>query len=92
MPAAMTKDEVVRIGKERYERDIRAVVESKDKGRFLVLDVVTGQYVVADSDTAAFSEAKSRIPNGVLYIMRIGHPAAFRIGHGSLDASPNAVH
>lgn len=76
----MTPGEIVRLGKERYERDLRMLVEPIHKGRFLVVDVVTGDYEIADTDRGASAQAKARNPDAVLFGVRIGYPTAYRIG------------
>ena len=78
----LTKEEVVRRGREIYEREIRAKVEPEHNGEFLVVDVTTGSYEVSESDVAASDLALKKNPDAVLYLMRVGRPAAYRIGVG----------
>jgi hypothetical protein len=80
MVAPMDPEEVARLGEAIYERDIRPKVEPGNVGRFLVMDVVTGEYEIADDDMTASHRIFDRHPDGVLYGIRIGYPAAFRIG------------
>ncbi len=75
-----TAREVVRRGQDIYERDIRPKVEPDFEGKFIVVDVVTGDYVIADSDSEAFDLAEAKHPDGVHYVARIGHRAPYRIG------------
>lgn len=80
-----TATETVRRGKEIYEESIRREVEGVHDGRFLVVDVTTGDYEVADDELAAFDRAEERNPDGVFYLLRVGRSAAHRIG-GRLSA------
>ncbi|MCA1718501.1 MAG: hypothetical protein LC781_17315 [Actinobacteria bacterium] len=48
-----TSDEVARRGEELYERSVRALVEPENDGRFLALDVESGDYELADEALAA---------------------------------------
>lgn len=75
-----TVEEISRRGKELYERRIRADVESGHAGKFLVVDVTTGEYEVADDDMTASDRAMEKNPDAVLYGIRIGEPAAYRLG------------
>lgn len=75
-----TKDEIARRGREIYERDIRAEVERKHDGEFLVVDVATGDYAVGEDDEEVFDRAEAKNPEGLFYLMRVGRPAAHRIG------------
>lgn len=76
----LTKDEIARRGREIYERDIRAKVEREHDGEFLVIDVTTGDYAVGRDDEEVFDRAESKNPEGLFYLMRVGRPAAHRIG------------
>lgn len=78
--------EVVRRGKEWYEKEIRAKVdEEKDRGKALVIDVDTGDYEIDTDELAAAHRALARHPNAELYFMRVGYPAFGKMG-GSWDA------
>ncbi len=83
MPSTLSKEEIVERGRELYERDIAPKISEGERGRFLVVDVLTGDYAIAETDIAAANQVKARAPNAVLYYMRIGSPAAYRLG-GSL--------
>jgi hypothetical protein len=93
MPRAeYTADDVARRGRQLYERRIRAKVEDEHAGKFLVVDVTTGEYEVAEDDLQASDRALARNPDAVLYGLRIGEPAAYRIGAGRGAASLSASH
>ena len=76
----ITPPDVSRRAKEIYERDIRPRVEPEHEGRFLVLDVESGAYALADDELEAFDRAHAKAPAGVLYLLRVGHRAAHRVG------------
>lgn len=73
-------EEIVRLGEERYEREVRALVEPQHNGEFLVLDVDTGEYEMDRDEAAAFQRAISAHPHGRLFLKRVGFAAAHRIG------------
>ncbi len=75
-----TKEEIARLGREIYERDIRAAVERDHDGRFLTVDVTTGRYGIADDELAAFDRAEEENPDGAFFLLRIGRRAAHRLG------------
>lgn len=76
----VTADVIVSRGEELYQRNIRAKVEADHKGRFLVVDIETGDYAIADEDLDATDRLLSKHPNALVYGLRIGFPAAYRIG------------
>jgi hypothetical protein len=57
-----TKEEVVRRGREIYEREIRAKVEPEHDGEFVVVDVDSGSYEVSESDVEASDRALQKTP------------------------------
>lgn len=75
-----TTEEIARRGREVYEREVRHEVEPEHRGRFLVLDVESGDYEIADDDLDASERILERRPDALLYGLRIGEGAAYRIG------------
>ena len=75
-----TSEEIARRGQALYEERVRAEVDARDRGKFLVLDIETGEYELDVDELAALQRAKRKNPDAVLYILRVGYPAAYRIG------------
>ena len=73
-------DEIVRRGQALYEEKIRPQVELTQKGKFLVLDIETSDYEIDVDELAAVKRAKAKNPNAALYILRVGHSTAYRLG------------
>jgi ABC-type branched-subunit amino acid transport system ATPase component len=71
--------EVSRIAREIYEREIKDKVEPEHRGKYLVLDILTGAYEIDEDDVVLSKRAAERFPEGVRYGMRIGYPASGRI-------------
>ncbi len=80
-----TTEEVVRNGREIYEREVRAQVETSHDGEFVVVDVITGAWEVDEDDVAASERVLANNSEAVLYFARVGRQAAYRLGH-RLDA------
>ena len=85
----LTTEEVARRGQELYERNIRHKVEPEQIGRFLVVDIESGDYEVADDDLSASDRMLARKPDARLYGLRVGRDYAYRLGGRPLD-SPGA--
>ena len=56
--------EVARRDKEIYEREIRAKVEPEQEGRFLVVDVNSGRYALADDELEPSTVSERNLPTG----------------------------
>ena len=79
-PHALTPDQVAESGEKIYQQQLRDKVECEHRGRFLVLDIVSGDYEIDDRDVVASGRLLERRPEGILYGVRIGHPTAYRLG------------
>ena len=78
-----TSDEVASRGESIYVNQIRDKVSPDHKGKYLVLDIVTGKFVINHDDLAATKQLLASHPDAVIYGLRIGYPSAYRIGSGS---------
>jgi hypothetical protein len=79
-----TRDEIVERGQALYDQQIREKVEPQHNGKFLVLDIETGEYEVDMDSRAAFDRADAKRPGAPFYILRVGYPTAVRLGGHSL--------
>ena len=50
------------------------------QGEFLVIDIETGEYEIDADDLTATKQLLANHPNAVIYGLRIGYTAAYRIG------------
>ena len=75
-----SSEEIARRGQGLYEQQIRAQVEASHKGKYLVLDIETGEYEMDISEVAALKRAKAKNPDAALYILRVGYSTAYRVG------------
>ena len=81
MPGARySREEAAARGEAIYEQEIRSKVERPSKGKYLVLDIETGEYEIDQDDLAATKRVMAKRPDAVLYGLRIGYPAAYRLG------------
>jgi len=72
--------EIAQRGQALYDERIRAQVEASHRGKFLALDIETGEYEIDVDELATLKRAKAKHPNAALYLLRIGFPTAYRIG------------
>lgn len=75
-----TSKEVTSRGEAIYRREIRDKVESNHKGKFLVIDIETGEYEINGDDLVATKRLLAEHPNAVVYGLQIGFPSGYRIG------------
>ena len=75
-----TAEEVAARGEALYEQRIRPHVEATHQGKFVVVDIETGDYEIDADDLAATKRALAKRSDAVLYGLRIGYPTAYRLG------------
>lgn len=82
-------EEIVRRGKEWYEKEIRAKVDAKgNKGKYLVIDIETGEYEMDPDHLAAIRRARAKHPDAALFGIRVGYPTLGKIGGGWKETCP----
>jgi len=84
-PRYSTKEIATR-GREIYEKQLRQQLEPGNNGKYLVIDIETGEYEIDDDGDAASLRARKKNPDGVRYGMRVGYRAWGRIGLGGIKA------
>ena len=72
-------------GEEIYHQRLREKVESNHKGKFLTIDIETGNYEIDADEVVSSIRLLEKHPEAVLYCLRIGFPAAHRIGFKIFD-------
>lgn len=75
-----TTEEIGRRGREIYERRIRGEVEPEHLGKFIVIDITTGEYEIGENGREASSRMRVRNPEAVMHGTRVGAGAAYRLG------------
>ena len=71
-----TKADIVPRGKEIYERDIKPLVEPEHIGKYIVIDIETGEWDMDTDPDAATLRACAKKPVALRLCLRIGHRSA----------------
>jgi hypothetical protein len=77
-----SREEFARRGNMIYERDIRARVEAAHEGEFVAINIETGAYELDKDDYNATERLLAREPDAQIWLLRVGHPATYRMGGG----------
>ena len=78
--------EIAERGQTLYEQQLRSQVEPGNIGKFLVIDIETGEYEIDQDELAALKRAKAKRPDAPRYLLRIGYHGAYQLG-GSIRVS-----
>jgi hypothetical protein len=74
-----TKEEFARRGDAIYEK-ILPKVAAKDVGKFLAIDVDTGESAIAADEMRAGNKLLARLPDAQIWMVRIGYSSARSFG------------
>jgi hypothetical protein len=75
-----SKEEFARRGDAIYERDIRPRLSAEDDGKFVAIDIETGDYEIDPDDFEATERLSVRRPEAQMWLVRVGHRAAHSLG------------
>jgi hypothetical protein len=83
MISANTKSVMDR-AKRIYAERLQNSLEAEHRNRFVAIEPESGEYFLADTLDAAVRDARTKHPDRISHVLRIGHPAALHIGGASL--------
>ena len=72
-------DELGRLGDEMIDRRIRPTLRPEDDGKFIAVDVDSGDYEIDADDHTAVMRLRERKPAGEIWLGRAGSAAAYRL-------------
>lgn len=75
-----SKEEFARRGDEIYERNIRPLVEAGNEGKYVAIDIETGDYEVDADELAASDRLLARLPEAQIWLRQIGSRYVRRFG------------
>ena len=74
--------EVCERGMRIYEEQIKPLVEPQENGKFIVIDVESGDYEIDEDSLAAGDRIRERRPDIVGFLGRVGYESAYSMGWG----------
>jgi len=75
-----TPDELANLGGDIFNRHVLPLLRPEDDGKFVAIDVETGDYEIDEDDYAAVMHLRLRKPVADIWLMRAGHLTTYRIG------------
>jgi hypothetical protein len=80
----LSDEEIIQLGKERYEQQIRPQVETAENiGKLISINVETGEYEIGDDLLITSRRLQAKQADAAIWAERIGYDAVYAIG-GSL--------
>ena len=73
-------NELAALGADIFDRQVRPALRPEDDGKFVAIDVETGDYEIDEDDYAAVARLRARKPAADVWLLRAGYPTTCRIG------------
>lgn len=77
---AFTPDQIAERGQKLYEEKLKAILEPAQKGKFVAIEVESGDYFLADTLLEALQKGKEKYPDRLLHTVRVGYEGVFKMG------------
>jgi hypothetical protein len=75
-----SKEELARRGDALYDKSVRRQIKAEDDGKFVAIDIESGEYVIDDDELKACQKLRQRIPDAQMWMVRVGYRTVHRIG------------
>lgn len=73
-------DAVSELGEKIYRERIKSRLAPSEKGKIVVIDVLSREYAIDEDFITAANRLRERRPDAVSYAVRVGYKAVFHIG------------
>jgi hypothetical protein len=73
-------DEVAKRGHAIFDKKIAPTITPKDKGKFVAIDVDSGEFAMAGTSLLAFKRIHAKQPDCRAFLMRVGYRTATKFG------------
>lgn len=80
VPKDCQLDAVSELGEKIYRERIKSRLAPAEKGKIVVIDVLSCDYAIDEDFNAAADRLWARRPDAVSYAVRVGYKAVFHIG------------
>ena len=70
-------EEVAKLGTEMFQRQIRSQLHPEDDGKFVAIDITSGDFEIDEDDYTAVTRLRARLPTAEVWLERAGQPTAY---------------
>jgi hypothetical protein len=75
-----SKEEFARRGDAIYDRAVRPTLKDRDNGKFVAIDIETGEFEIDPEEIAACDRLEARVEDPQIWLTRVGLGYARRFG------------
>lgn len=82
----LTPDQVAAKGEEIYQEKLKTMLEPSNNGKFVAIEVVSGEHFVGSTILEAVALARKKYPNRLLHTIKVGYEGVYKLGRFSKPA------
>jgi len=82
----LAPEQIAEKGESLYREKLKAILEPAQNGRFVAIEVVSGEHYVGDTIIEAVEAARKKYPNRLLHTIKIGYEGVYKLGRFSKRA------
>ena len=75
----LNPDEIVKRGEEIYEEKLKASLEPSNNGKFVAIEVISGDYFVGDTIIEALEKGRTAYPDKLFHTIKIGFKGIYKM-------------
>ena len=72
-------DELARLGDEIMKERVQPMLQPGDVGKFVAIDVITGEFEIDEDDYTAVARLRLRKPNADMWLACAGFPTTYKM-------------
>ena len=76
----VSPEQVSEKGEEFYKNKLKSILEPIDNGKFVAIEIISGDYFIGNSILEALDAAKKKYPDRLFHTIKIGYQGIFKMG------------
>ena len=83
-----TPDELSRLGGQIFDQRVRSALKPTDNGKFVAIDIETGEYELDKNEMRAADRLRKRVPDAQIWLVHVTLGYLHRFGGHGLRGKP----
>ena len=76
----LTPKQVAEKGEQIYQEKLKPILEPQENGKFVTIEVNSGEYFLGDSLLEALQRARQKYPDRLFHTIKVGAEGVFKMG------------
>lgn len=76
----LTPEQIAGLGEKLYQEKLKSILEPTQIGKFVAIEVVSGDYFVGDTIIEAMQQGREKYPDRLFHTIKIGYKGVYKMG------------